>query len=102
MIPQNVAGFMYSTTGNIIFEINAELKSTINSPFYNLHKIAKKVDFGNEKVPFPSFSTKILLLSLTQFFSGQKKRVKGKPWYRRSILGLKPGNGTFSFPKSTF
>ena len=68
---------MYSTTGNIIFEINAELKSTINSPFYNLHKIAKKVDFGNEKVPFPSFSTKILLLSLTQFFSGQKKRVKG-------------------------
>ena len=36
-------------------------------------------------------------------FLGQKKnRVKGKPCYSRSILVLKPENGTFSFPKSTF
>ena len=39
---------------------------------------------------------------LTQFFGPVKNRVKGRPCYRRSILVLKLGNGTFSFPKSTF
>ena len=32
----------------------------------------------------------------------EKNRVKGKPCYRRSILVLKRGFGTFSFQKSTF
>ena len=39
---------------------------------------------------------------LTRFFGPLKNCVKGKPCYRRSILVLKMGNGTFSFPKSPF
>ena len=36
------------------------------------------------------------------FFGPGKNRVKGKPRYRRSILVLKPQNGEFELPKSTF
>ena len=39
---------------------------------------------------------------LTRFFGPGKNRVKGKPRYRRSILVLKPQNGEFDNPKSTF
>ena len=39
---------------------------------------------------------------LTNFFGPGKNRVKGKPRYRRSILVLKPQNGEFELPKSTF
>ena len=39
---------------------------------------------------------------LTRFFGPGKKRVKGKPRYRRSILVLKPQNGEFESSKSTF
>ena len=52
-------------------------------PFYNLrlHKNAQKVDFGIQKVPFPGFSTKILLLKhgfpLKRFFSWPKNSIKG-------------------------
>ena len=37
-----------------------------------------------------------------QIFGPGKNRVKGKPCYRRSILVLKWGNGTFELPKSIF
>ena len=30
--------------------------------YINMKLLNKKVDFGNEKVPFPGFSTKIFLL----------------------------------------
>ena len=39
---------------------------------------------------------------LTWFFGPWDNRVKGKPRYRRSILVLKPQNGEFELPKSTF
>ena len=39
---------------------------------------------------------------LTRFFGPGKNRVKGKLRYRRSILVLKPQNGEFELPKSTF
>ena len=39
---------------------------------------------------------------LTRFFGPGKNRVEGKPRYRRSILVLKPQNGEFDNPKSTF
>jgi hypothetical protein len=38
---------------------------------------------------------------LKRFFGSGKNRVKGKLRYRRSILVLKWGNGTFELPKST-
>ena len=49
---------------NFTFERNAGLQHSINSLFYNLSwcETAQKVDFGNEKVPFHCFITKILLL----------------------------------------
>ena len=40
--------------------------------------------------------------SSSRYFGTQKNRVKGKPRYRRSILVLKPKNGEYSRPKSTF
>ena len=39
---------------------------------------------------------------LTLFFGPGKNIVKEKPCYRRSILVLKPGNGTILLRKSTF
>ena len=39
---------------------------------------------------------------LTRFFGPGKNRVKGKPRYRRSILVLRPKNGEYGSPKSTF
>jgi len=39
---------------------------------------------------------------LTRFFGPGENLVKGKPRYRRSILVLKPQNGEFDNPKSTF
>ena len=39
---------------------------------------------------------------LTRFFGPGKNRVKGKPFYRRSILVLKPKNGEYESSKSTF
>ena len=39
---------------------------------------------------------------LTRFFGPVENRVKGKPRYMRSILVLKPKNGEYVSPKSTF
>ena len=38
----------------------------------------------------------------TRFFGPGKKRIKGKPRYRRSSLVLKPQNGEYESSKSTF
>ena len=70
----------------------------------NLQNFNDKIDPKTNFVKLPS--AKWLFCTgtppLTWFFGPGKYRVKGKPRYRRSILVLKPQNGEFELPKSTF